>query len=375
MGNARLSGANLGGAELQGADLRGAKLQGADLTDAEIWLASFPGNLAEQTPAPLGVANLKMSPPEADAKAKLKTKLQTITDAKLLERLMERLEPILRNVPPNWEDEDSWREYIRQANEPPPEELAQLLGQMACGDSKGDVSQEIARRAIAKELARKVLNRRSKQTPSYVKPLAQALLSTNCEGAKALADESRAKLRVLGGIDNLIRHGNVLVDRGDYDGAIADYDKVLAATPDDAIALNGRAWAYAQKGELDKALAGAERAVRLNPEDANTVHTRAWIYLNKGSLDLALTEFDKALSLDAELAGAYADRGRTYELKGERDKAIADYRKALSLKSQRTYDDKAKAEASRHLIALGENVGSDGEEVAPPSAPQAPGKF
>jgi tetratricopeptide (TPR) repeat protein len=237
------------------------------------------------------------------------------------------------------------------------------------------VSQEIARRAIAKELARKVLNRRSKQTPSYVKPLAQALLSTNCEGAKALADESRAKLRVLGGIDNLIRHGNVLVDRGDYDGAIADYDKVLAATPDDAIALNGRAWAYAQKGELDKALAGAERAVRLNPEDANTVHTRAWIYLNKGSLDLALTEFDKALSLDAELAGAYADRGRTYELKGERDKAIADYRKALSLKSQRTYDDKAKAEASRHLIALGENVGSDGEEVAPPSAPQAPGKF
>ena len=79
----------------------------------------------------------------------------------------------------------------------------------------------------------------------------------------------------------------------------------------------------------------------------------------------------RRLSLDPEFAGAYADRGRAYELKGERDKAIADYRKALSLKSRQTYDDKAKAEALRHLTALGEvNVGSGSADgVSQPESP------
>jgi tetratricopeptide (TPR) repeat protein len=73
----------------------------------------------------------------------------------------------------------------------------------------------------------------------------------------------------------------------------------------------------------------------------------------------ALDDFDKALSLDAELAYAYADRGRAYDLKGNPVKAIADYCKSLSLKSRQPYDDKAKAEASRHLTDLG------GEEQCP----------
>jgi tetratricopeptide (TPR) repeat protein len=56
------------------------------------------------------------------------------------------------------------------------------------------------------------------------------------------------------------------------------------------------------------------------------------------------------------MAGAYADRGRAYELKGDHDQAIEDYRKALSLKSRQVYDDKAKAEAKKHLAALGAEV-------------------
>jgi len=136
------------------------------------------------------------------------------------------------------------------------------------------------------------------------------------------------------------------------DRAIAEYEKLLAAHPDDGRALNGRAWGYAQKGELDKALADSERAVALLKDEPNAIHTRAWIYMNKGQLDLALADFDRALSLDPELAGAYADRGRAYELKGDRDKAVADYRKSLSLKSRQVYDDKAKAAALQHLTAL-----------------------
>jgi Tfp pilus assembly protein PilF len=63
---------------------------------------------------------------------------------------------------------------------------------------------------------------------------------------------------------------------------------------------------------------------------------------------------DEALRIGPAFVGIYADRGRAYELKGNRDNAIADYRSALSLESKNNYDDKSKAEASQHLIALGE---------------------
>jgi tetratricopeptide (TPR) repeat protein len=56
----------------------------------------------------------------------------------------------------------------------------------------------------------------------------------------------------------------VLDDKGEHDRAIEIYSKILVLKPDNALALNGRAWASAQKGDLDKALADAERSVALN---------------------------------------------------------------------------------------------------------------
>src|SRR5262245_38731103 len=62
-------------------------------------------------------------------------------------------------------------------------------------------------------------------------------------------------------------------DKGDFDRAVVEYDKMLALRPDDGRALNGRAWAYAQKKELDKALADVERGTsrtRFTPAPGST---------------------------------------------------------------------------------------------------------
>ena len=69
-------------------------------------------------------------------------------------------------------------------------------------------------------------------------------------------------------VDLLVNYRRVLDDKGEHHGAIASYSEILVLKPDHAIALNGRAWASAQKGDLDKALADAERAVALNAERA-----------------------------------------------------------------------------------------------------------
>jgi hypothetical protein len=187
---ANLEGADLRGAQLQGANLAGAKVQGADFASAEIWLVNFPRDLANQSPAPLGVADLKMSPLSPDAKAQLKQDLNTdITDPEVLTVVTARLDQILRNDPPDWEDGSSWQDYVSTAKEPSTEELARFHAELACDDTEGTIANSMARRAKAFETEH--------FGKGYAKPFATALLSENCKGGKALTDKTRAALKNL----------------------------------------------------------------------------------------------------------------------------------------------------------------------------------
>ena len=185
LSSAQLQGADLSYAQLQGVDLKDAQLQGADLASAAVWLVNFPPGLTNQSPIPLGLADLELSPPAAEAKAELRQKLQAnITDDKLLERLLDRLKPILQDDPAKWEDEESWSRYVSQAKEPSPDEIVQFLAAMACDDT------EDTEGFIADRMARRIEDGRR----PYAKPFARALLNENCKGAQALTDEMRATL-------------------------------------------------------------------------------------------------------------------------------------------------------------------------------------
>ena len=97
--NAALQGADLRWASLQATKLHGAKLQGADLTGVEIWRASFPDGLGEQSPAPIGLP--ETSPLTPEAWDELKKQLRTsISDGQLSERLINDLDPILGDDAP-----------------------------------------------------------------------------------------------------------------------------------------------------------------------------------------------------------------------------------------------------------------------------------
>ena len=185
LSSAQLQGADLSYAQLQGVDLKDAQLEGADLASAAVWLVNFPPGLTNQSPIPLGLADLELSPPAAEAKAELRQKLQAnITDDKLLERLLDRLKPILQDDPAKWEDEESWSRYVSQAKEPSPDEIVQFLAAMACDDT------EDTEGFIADRMARRIEDGRR----PYAKPFAKALLNENCKGAQALTDEMRATL-------------------------------------------------------------------------------------------------------------------------------------------------------------------------------------
>ena len=185
---ANLQGADLKGAQLQGAKLEGVQLQGADLATAEIWLVNFPRDLINQSPGPLGLADLEMSALPPDAKAQLKQDLNaSITDPVVLPVVISRLDEILRNEPPTWDDGTSWADYVSKAKEPSADELARFHADLACNEIEGHIANRVAERAIETEHSRK----------GYAKAFASALLSENCRGGKALTDETRSALENL----------------------------------------------------------------------------------------------------------------------------------------------------------------------------------
>jgi hypothetical protein len=94
--DANLTGADLRAANLRDANLEGAQFRGADLQGAAIWGASFPVDLGQQVPAPLGVAQLNMKPPTAHKTAE-------------------------------WKDEKHWRAYVSEEKEPSFEETVEFL--------------------------------------------------------------------------------------------------------------------------------------------------------------------------------------------------------------------------------------------------------
>jgi hypothetical protein len=207
---AKLQGANLSGARLEGADLRfaqaegadfedanledadleGARLEGAVMSGAKIWLAKFPPRLAEQRPAPLGVADMTLSAPSLENKAQLRQGIETdIDDPELRVVVMARLARILSNEPLNWDDAEGWEDYIRGATPPTAGELVAFHAKLACEDWSGAIAAAIAARA--KDVEAKHFGR------GYAEPLAEALLAETCRGGKALGAAARAAFQSL----------------------------------------------------------------------------------------------------------------------------------------------------------------------------------
>ncbi|MGD9925221.1 MAG: caspase family protein, partial [Pseudorhodoplanes sp.] len=157
-----------------------------------------------------------------------------------------------------------------------------------------------------------------------------------------------------------IYRGWVFSFKGDQVRALAEFQKALVATPNDAAALNGLCYVHALRDEFDKAVPYCDRALEVEPKDAGILHTRGLAKFRMGAHGVALADFDESIAQKPDMPHVYADRGQVYEARGDRARAVADYQKAVSLPSQGLYDDRSKVEALRRLTALA--------TAAPPAA-------
>lgn len=88
--------------------------------------------------------------------------------------------------------------------------------------------------------------------------------------------------------------------KGQYEGAIRDYDSAIDLVPNFAVALNNRAWAYFKWGQGQRGLPDVERSLRLNPGSEHTWDTRAHIRQIMGNHAGAFDDYEQSVALGGE---------------------------------------------------------------------------
>jgi tetratricopeptide (TPR) repeat protein len=125
--------------------------------------------------------------------------------------------------------------------------------------------------------------------------------------------------------------GLILLEYGDYNAALDEFNKALELDPDDKGGYIGRGLVHYNLNELSEALSDFDQAIRIDPEDDGLYYMRAVIWLEMGDVYKALDNVDRAIELDPDFADNYCMRAEIYEQLGRREDAVADYSNYLSL--------------------------------------------
>jgi|GEM_PF-1782840 len=125
--------------------------------------------------------------------------------------------------------------------------------------------------------------------------------------------------------------GNARKSAGDLDGAFADYSKAIELNPRDAKVWNNRGVIRSARGDFEGAIADFTRAIELDPTYANPWNLRGLARKEKGDIDGAIADSSKAIELDPNVAGYWTNRGGARSAKGDLDGAIADHTEAIEL--------------------------------------------
>ncbi len=121
------------------------------------------------------------------------------------------------------------------------------------------------------------------------------------------------------------------LEEGEYEEAVEDYDRALAADPEDIKNWCNRGYALARLGEYEKAIASFESALALDPGNAWAWCVKGITLGVLGEYDQALGCIDRALALNPEYVGAWMAKGDIYKRVGAYKKALACFERVIKI--------------------------------------------
>ena len=141
-------------------------------------------------------------------------------------------------------------------------------------------------------------------------------------------------------LKQMLEEGKRLVDAGDYNGAIAIYQKASALDPKNAKIHSGIGYLYAQQGNFQMALTSYRRAIAINPNNGDFYYAVGYIKGNLGDTKGAKEAYRRAIQLNRNNVNAYLGLGVTQSLLGDYESAIWAYERAINLdkNNARTYE-------------------------------------
>jgi tetratricopeptide (TPR) repeat protein len=155
--------------------------------------------------------------------------------------------------------------------------------------------------------------------------MAEGLIQSNSRSIpkNALASERNAKY--------YYQSGNVKYDRGDYQGAIADYTRAIELNPNFDKAYFNRALAKHDLGDYSAAIADYSKSLKILPNNPKTYYSRGLSKDNLGDYSAAIADYNRAIALNPNYADAYNNRGASKGKLGDYSAAIADFYRSLKI--------------------------------------------
>jgi tetratricopeptide (TPR) repeat protein len=129
----------------------------------------------------------------------------------------------------------------------------------------------------------------------------------------------------------LAARGEALLNKRDYDKAIAAFSDALKSDPDNGRIIDARGVAYERKGQDDLAMADYNLALQKRPQFGAAYNNRGTIYLRKGALQSALDDFNAAVRYAPTFFLGHTNRARVLTLNRDFDGALADLAEAQKL--------------------------------------------
>jgi tetratricopeptide (TPR) repeat protein len=132
-------------------------------------------------------------------------------------------------------------------------------------------------------------------------------------------------------------------NKGQYQDAVASYNKAIELDPASSELYRRRARAYSKQGKDKLAIADYTQAIALDP-NSNSNSNLMLAYVNRGRLyskqgkhECAIEDYNKAIMLEPTNKVVYNNRGRCYADLNQYQRAEADLKYALELDPQYAY--------------------------------------
>lgn len=116
--------------------------------------------------------------------------------------------------------------------------------------------------------------------------------------------------------------------------ANADYEKVIAFTPQSEKEYILHGDAYQGLRQYENAIRDYSQALTINPRNVKTYCSRGNAYIALKQFDSAFSDYDKALAIDPKYINAYNARGNAYFKLGQYERAIAEFDQVIAIDSR-----------------------------------------